>query len=143
MILHEKISAQLPDWRDRIKVLAKEHGEVKVDDVTVGQVIGGMRDIKSLLTDVSFVDPAHGIKSLLEKRMIRILGRKKVVGNPLLYGTTKQFLVHFGLDRLADLPSLEDFDQFLGTLEGGAGGFLPPTEELVMVDDPEAASEEE
>ena len=34
---------------------------MKVDDVTVGQVIGGMRDIKSLLTDVSFVDPAHGI----------------------------------------------------------------------------------
>jgi citrate synthase len=61
MILHEKLSAQLPEWRERIKSLAKEHGDVKVDDVTVGQVIGGMRDIKSLLTDVSFVDPAHGI----------------------------------------------------------------------------------
>ncbi|HKG54574.1 MAG TPA: citrate (Si)-synthase [Anaerolineales bacterium] len=61
MILHEKISAQLPEWRERIKSLAKEHGEVKVDDVTIGQVVGGMRDIKSLLTDVSFVDPAHGI----------------------------------------------------------------------------------
>ncbi|MEO8354891.1 MAG: citrate (Si)-synthase [Chloroflexota bacterium] len=62
MILHEKLSAQLPAWRERIKTLAKEHGEVKVDDVTVGQVIGGMRDIKSLLTDVSFVDPAEGIR---------------------------------------------------------------------------------
>ena len=61
MILHEKISAQLPEWRERVKSLAKEHGEVKVDDVTVGQIVGGMRDIKSLLTDVSFVDPAHGI----------------------------------------------------------------------------------
>src|SRR5580765_5696084 len=61
MILHEKISAQLPEWRERIKSLAKEHGEVKVDDVTVSQIVGGMRDIKSLLTDVSFVDPAHGI----------------------------------------------------------------------------------
>jgi citrate synthase len=61
MILHEKISAQLPEWRERIKSLTKEHGEVKVDDVTVGQIVGGMRDIKSLLTDVSFVDPAHGI----------------------------------------------------------------------------------
>lgn len=61
MILHEKLSEQIPAWRERIKTLAKEHGEVKVDDVTVGQVIGGMRDIKSLLTDVSFVDPAHGI----------------------------------------------------------------------------------
>ena len=61
MILHEKLSAQLPAWRERIKSLAKEHGDVKVDDVTVGQIVGGMRDIKSLLTDVSFVDPAHGI----------------------------------------------------------------------------------
>ncbi|HNN12376.1 MAG TPA: citrate (Si)-synthase [Anaerolineales bacterium] len=62
MILHEKLSAQLPAWRERIKSLAKEHGEVVVDKVTVGQVIGGMRDIKSLLTDVSFVDPAEGIR---------------------------------------------------------------------------------
>jgi citrate synthase len=61
MILHEKISAQLPEWRERIRFLSKQHADVKVDDVTVGQVIGGMRDIKSLLTDVSFVDPAHGI----------------------------------------------------------------------------------
>jgi citrate synthase len=61
MILHEQISAQLPQWRERIRILAKEHGDVKVDDVTVGQVVGGMRDIKSLLTDISFVDPEHGI----------------------------------------------------------------------------------
>ena len=62
MILHEKISAQLPGWRERIKTLTKEHAEVKVADVTVGQIVGGMRDIKSLLTDVSFVDPAEGIR---------------------------------------------------------------------------------
>ena len=62
MILHEKISAQLPDWRERIHSLAKEHGEATVDDVTVGQIIGGMRDIKSLLTDISSVDPAEGIR---------------------------------------------------------------------------------
>ena len=62
MILHEKISAQLPSWRERITALAKEHGDVKVADVTVGQVVGGMRSIKSLLTDISFVDPAEGIR---------------------------------------------------------------------------------
>ncbi len=61
MILHGKISAQLPAWRERIKSLAKEHAEVVVDQVTVGQVVGGMRDIKALFTDISFVDPAHGI----------------------------------------------------------------------------------
>lgn len=61
MILHEKIAEQLPAWRERIKSLAKEHADVVVDEVTVGQIVGGMRDIKSLLTDISFVDPAHGI----------------------------------------------------------------------------------
>lgn len=61
MILHEEISEQLPRWRERIRTLAKDHAAVVVDTVTIGEVVGGMRDIKSLLTDVSFVDPAHGI----------------------------------------------------------------------------------
>jgi segregation and condensation protein B len=65
------------------------------------------------------VDPSGALRSLLERAMVRILGRKKVVGNPLLYGTTKQFLVHFGLNRLEDLPSIEEFDGFLGALEAG------------------------
>jgi citrate synthase len=62
MILHEKIVEQLPAWRERYKLLAKEHAEVVVDKVTVGQIVGGMRDIKSLVTDISFVDPAEGIR---------------------------------------------------------------------------------
>lgn len=62
MILHEKISAQLPAWRERIKALSKEHADVVVDKVTVGQIAGGMRDIKSLLTDVSYVDSSEGIR---------------------------------------------------------------------------------
>jgi len=62
MILHEKIAAQLPQWRERIKSLAKEHADVVVDEVTIGEVVGGMRDIKSLLTDISSVDPGEGIR---------------------------------------------------------------------------------
>jgi citrate synthase len=62
MILREKISAQLPQWRERFKALSKDHASVVVDEVTVGQIVGGMRDIKSLLTDVSFVDAAEGIR---------------------------------------------------------------------------------
>jgi citrate synthase len=45
-----------------MRALAKDHADVVVDQVTVGQIVGGMRDIKSLLTDVSFVDPAYGIR---------------------------------------------------------------------------------
>jgi citrate synthase len=61
MILHDKISAQLPQWRDRMRSLSKDHGDVVVDQVTAGQIVGGMRDIKALLTDISYVDPATGI----------------------------------------------------------------------------------
>ncbi len=62
-------------------------------------------------------DPQGPLKNLLEKKLLRILGKKKVVGNPLLYGTSKQFLVHFGLNSLADLPSMDEFDAFVGGLE--------------------------
>jgi citrate synthase len=62
MILHEKIAAQLPAFRERVKALVKEHGDTVIDQVTIGQVYGGMRDIKSMVTDVSFVDPTTGIK---------------------------------------------------------------------------------
>jgi citrate synthase len=62
MILHEKIEAQLPAWRDRIRMLAKEHADVVVDTVTIGEVVGGMRDIKGLYTDISSVDPGEGIR---------------------------------------------------------------------------------
>src|SRR5688572_16471525 len=62
MILHDKISEQLPKWRERVRALAKEHADVVVDTVTIGEVVGGMRDTKSLLTDISYVDPGEGIR---------------------------------------------------------------------------------
>ncbi|MCX5705798.1 MAG: SMC-Scp complex subunit ScpB [Candidatus Omnitrophica bacterium] len=46
------------------------------------------------------------MKSLLDKNLIRISGRKKTPGRPLVYGTTRQFLEHFGLKSIADLPSI-------------------------------------
>ena len=62
MILREKIGAQLPAWRERVKKLAKESGEVQIDTVTISQAMGGMRNIKSLVTDISYVDPVEGIR---------------------------------------------------------------------------------
>ncbi len=54
------------------------------------------------------------VKTLLEKRLIRITGRKEVVGRPMLYGTTKDFLLHFGLKDLGELPKVEEFAEVLG-----------------------------
>ena len=88
MILHEKISAQLPSWRERIKALSKEHSEVVVDTVTVGQIAGGMRDIKSLLSDISFVDPAEGIRfrGLSIPEMLKALPKARGGKMPLVGG---------------------------------------------------------
>ncbi len=49
------------------------------------------------------------MKSLVEKNLIRICGRKKVPGNPYVYGTTRHFLEYFGLKSLKDLPRIEEF----------------------------------
>lgn len=62
MILHEKIAEQLPGWRARVQKLIKEKGETVIDKVTVDQVYGGMRGSMVLVSDISYVDPAEGIR---------------------------------------------------------------------------------
>jgi len=57
----EKIYKKIERWRPRIKKLVDEYEDVVIDSVTVGQVIGGMRGIKSLITDISYLDPDKGI----------------------------------------------------------------------------------
>ncbi len=62
MLLKDKIDQQLPEWRRRVQKLVKEKGDMKVGEVTISQVYGGMRDVKSLVTDISYVDPEEGIR---------------------------------------------------------------------------------
>jgi len=62
MILKDKIQELLPSWRERVRKLVKEKGDVKVGEVTIAQVYGGMRDVKGLVTDISYVDPVEGIR---------------------------------------------------------------------------------
>lgn len=49
------------------------------------------------------------LKTLVEKNLVRILGRRETVGRPIIYGTTQEFLQYFGLNALEELPKLEDF----------------------------------
>jgi segregation and condensation protein B len=75
------------------------------------------------IQDLRGKSPAGVLKTLLERRLIRITGRKSVVGNPFLYGTTREFLMHFGLKSLKDLPPLEEFEETFGAdLGGGSQG---------------------
>jgi len=56
------------------------------------------------------VDCSHGLRALLERRLIRISGKDQSPGRPILYGTTREFLSLFNLNDLRELPTLEDFD---------------------------------
>lgn len=66
------------------------------------------------IQEIRGVSPEGALKTLLDRRLLRIAGRKKVVGRPLLYATTKHFLVHFGLNTLDDLPPVEEFERLMG-----------------------------
>ena len=60
--LKEKLQEKIELWRPRTQRLLDEHGDVVVDEVTISQIIGGMRDIKCLVTDISLLDPDEGIR---------------------------------------------------------------------------------
>ena len=60
--LKKQVQDKIEAWRPRTTRLLKEFGNVKVDEVDISQVIGGARDIKSLITDISYLDPFEGIR---------------------------------------------------------------------------------
>jgi segregation and condensation protein B len=61
------------------------------------------------IEEIRRVDVSGIVKGLMEKRLIKMVGRKKVPGKPIMYGTTKEFLEYFGLKELSDLPRKEEF----------------------------------
>lgn len=66
------------------------------------------------VSEIRGVSSTAVIRTLLERRMVRVSGRKNVVGSPFLYRTTREFLVHFGLNDIRDLPRLEEFGDLIG-----------------------------
>ncbi|HTK28714.1 MAG TPA: SMC-Scp complex subunit ScpB [Vicinamibacterales bacterium] len=66
------------------------------------------------VAEVRGVNTSGVLNTLLERHLIKIVGRKQVVGRPFMYATTKEFLIRFGLNDLADLPKVEDMAEALG-----------------------------
>lgn len=65
------------------------------------------------------VDSGGVLKTLLEKRLVRILGKKDVPGRPMIYGTSREFLELFGLRSLSELPTLKEFSELPAELPSG------------------------
>jgi segregation and condensation protein B len=83
------------------------------------------------------------IKTLLEKRLITTAGRKEVIGRPILYRTSKQFMMRFGLSDLDELPSLREFEQLAQAALGSDSGIAPsePAEGVAAPPESPEASE--
>jgi segregation and condensation protein B len=77
------------------------------------------------INEIRGVNVGGVIKTLLEKRLITTAGRKEVIGRPILYRTSKQFMMRFGLSDLDELPSLKEFEQLAQAALGADEGIAP------------------
>ena len=89
------------------------------------------------VTEIRGVNASGVLGTLLERNLVKIVGRKNVVGRPFMYGTTKEFLIRFGLKDLGDLPKIEDMAEALG-LDPPAGLIeQTPRDEVLPLEEPE------
>ena len=83
------------------------------------------------ISEIRGVNTAGVISTLLDKRLITTAGRKEVIGRPILYRTSKEFLMRFGLSDLEELPSLKEFEALAREALGTDEGFAPSEEGLM------------
>jgi len=93
------------------------------------------------INEIRGVNVGGVIKTLLEKRLITTAGRKEVIGRPILYRTSKQFMMRFGLSDLDELPSLKEFEQLAQAALGSDAGIAPAEPEAIAPE--QAASDAE
>ena len=86
------------------------------------------------IQEIRGVNCSGVVKTLLEKRLITTAGRKAVIGRPILYRTSKDFLMRFGLSDLEELPSLKEFEQLAQAALGSDEGIAPIEPEPEMAE---------
>ena len=128
-----------PDLHEWVRRLFHERSSQKltVQGLETLAVIAYKQPITALeITEIRGVNTTGVLSTLLERHLIKIVGRKNVVGRPFLYATTKEFLIRFGLKDLHDLPKIEDMAEALGfdppaglTEQSPREDVLPLTEE--------------
>lgn len=91
------------------------------------------------ISEIRGVNTSGVISTLLDKKLISTAGRKEVMGRPILYKTSKEFLMRFGLSDLEELPSLKEFEALAREALGSDEGIAPTEEGLVT---PELSEEE-
>jgi segregation and condensation protein B len=84
------------------------------------------------ISEIRGVNSSGVLATLLDKRLITTAGRKEVMGRPILYKSSKEFLMRFGLSDLQELPSLKEFEALAREALGSDMGVAPTTEEEML-----------
>lgn len=116
--------ATRPEYSVWVKKLYRDkmHLKLSMPSLETLSIIAYRQPITRLdIEQIRGVESGGVIETLLERKLIKIVGRKESIGRPLLYGTTTEFLKYFGLKNLSELPTLEDF--------------APPTEDNTLFDE--------
>ncbi len=95
----------------RLKGIRQKEGLSQAALETLAIIAYRQPIIRVEIEDIRGVKCGPMLRALLERKLIRVVGRADVPGRPLLYGTTRQFLDHFGLSSLKDLPSLRELKE--------------------------------
>ena len=127
-----------PELHEWVRRLFHERTTQKltVQSLETLAVIAYRQPITALeITEIRGVNTSGVLTTLLERHLIKIVGRKNVVGRPFMYATTKEFLIRFGLKDLGDLPKIEDMAEALG-FEPPAGLVeQTPAEEMLPIEE--------
>jgi len=130
-----------PELHEWVRRLFHERSTQKltVQGLETLAVIAYRQPITALeITEIRGVNTSGVLTTLLERHLIKIVGRKNVVGRPFLYATTKEFLIRFGLKDLADLPRIEDMAEALGFDPPAGLVEQMPREEILPLEEDEA-----
>jgi segregation and condensation protein B len=133
-----------PDLHEWVRRLFHERSTQKlsVQALETLAVVAYRQPITALeIGEVRGVNTSGVLNTLLERHLIKIVGRKQIVGRPFMYATTKDFLIRFGLNDLADLPKVEDMAEALG-LDAPILIEQTPSEEVLPLEEPEIEDDE-
>ena len=111
------LMSTLPEYASWIRKFQKDRISAKLSQASLDTlaIVSFRQPIsRPQIENIRGVNVDGVIKTLLERNLIRIVGRSDRVGRPLLYGTTKEFLRYFGLKTLSDLPKPKELEELLG-----------------------------
>jgi segregation and condensation protein B len=134
-----------PELHEWVRRLFQERSSQKlsVQSLETLAVIAYKQPITALeIGEIRGVNTSGVLTTLLDRHLIKIVGRKRVVGRPFLYATTKEFLIRFGLNDLSDLPKVEDMAEALG-FEPPLLAEQTPSEEALPLNEPDEFDDDE